>query len=155
MAKNDNKPTIRETLVGKNYEYYKPIFEKFDQDGRQKVWDWKIFIFAPLWYIYRRMPFKGVLLIGIQIVIATICASLKSPIWLGVYLASYLMYVRVGFYGIFDFYMNTKKLEKDYESIGKDKMKEKFLKDKSGPEPFITGCWVIGSAIIYIVAIFF
>lgn len=155
MAKKEKAPTLRETLVGKNYEFYKPIFEKFDQEGRQKVWDWKICIFAPLWYIYRRMPFRGVLIIGIQIVLATIFASLKNYLWLGVYLASFLLYIKVGMYGIHDFYMNIKKLEQEYSEIKKPKFQEKFIKDKSGPEPFITGCWVVGATIIYIVAVFF
>lgn len=44
----------RTSLIGKNAEYYIPIFEKLDQKGGTS-WNWCGFFFSPYWFAYRKM----------------------------------------------------------------------------------------------------
>lgn len=51
---------IYEAAIGKNIDYYLPIFEKFDRDGKTSAsWNWAAFFWNLLWCFYRRMNLIG------------------------------------------------------------------------------------------------
>ena len=54
QSSEDELRSKRISLVGKNSEYYIPIFEKLDQKGGTS-WNWCGFFFGPYWFAYRKM----------------------------------------------------------------------------------------------------
>ena len=55
---NDNSATSNadKIFVGKNYEeYYRSKFERFDNTGSKKSWNWVSFFFTWPWLLYRKM----------------------------------------------------------------------------------------------------
>ncbi len=152
--KISNKIKMNEKdFVGKNYEYYEPYFKEFENGGKKSSFNISALLVAPYWYIYRKMTFTGAFIVGIQVILATLAYFLKSPLWIGIYIASFLLYVRAAFYGNFDYYKRIQNLIKDSNNID-DKFKERFLKDKSSVDVYMTICWIVGSIIIYIFALF-
>ena len=152
--KLNNKIKITEKeFVGKNYEYYEPIFKEFESKGKVRTSNVSALIVAPYWYVYRRMTFKGAFIIGIQVILATLAYFLRTPLWIGAFIASFLLYVRAFFYGNYDYYKRIKSLKNDSNFID-DKFKERFKKDKSGVDVYMTLCWIVGSIIIYALALF-
>ncbi len=99
------------------------------------------------------MVFTGAFIVGIQIILAIPAYFLKTPVWIALYLATFLLYVRAAFYGNFDYYKRIENLKKDSNNID-DKFKDKFLKDKSGVDVYMTVCWIIGTIILYAFALF-
>lgn len=150
--KNNRKITEKE-FVGKNYEYYEPFFREFEKRGKMRTLNLPSLFIAPYWYIYRKMTFTGAFIIGIQVVLATLAYFLRTPLWIGIFIASFLLYVRAAFYGNYDYYKRIQDLKKDSNNID-DKFKERFLKDKSGVDVYMTVCWIVGSIIIYAFALF-
>jgi len=52
--------------IGKNTEYYLPIFERFDRDGKTSAsWNWAAFFGNWLWCCYRRMYLNGILFLAL------------------------------------------------------------------------------------------
>lgn len=151
IIKNNRKITEKE-LVGKNYQYFEPLFEEFKKNNNRS-WNLPALIIAPYWYIYRKMTYTGALIIGIQVILATLAYFLRTPVWICLYVLSFLIYVRTAFYGNHDYYKRIMSLKKESESID-DKYKDRFLKDKSGVDVYMTVCWIVGSILIYILALF-
>lgn len=61
---------IYEAVIGKNINYYLPIFERFDRDGRTSAsWNWPAFFCGGLWCLYRKMNFVGFLYIFVLMVL--------------------------------------------------------------------------------------
>ena len=150
--KNDRKISIKE-LVGKKYdEYYKAIFEKFDE-GNKSNFNIYACIFAPYWLIYKRMTFTGISVIGLQVILSIFAYYLTGPITVGIYISSYILYLLTGVYGE---YMYYKKILSNMEFSQQidDKFKDRFLKDKSGDDIYMTIVWIVGTIIIYLVAYF-
>lgn len=142
-----------EDLVGKNREYYKPIFEKFDSEGKSKELNVYALVFGPFWYIYRKMTFLGVFIIALQLIMCTLAASLDNIIFtLGV-VATFLLYLKAGYYGNYDYYKRLKQVRDESGTIP-EKHRERFINDKSGVDMFITICWVVASIIMFIYAVF-
>lgn len=141
-------------LVGDKYkEYYKEAFEKIET-GTKRVLNKKALIAGPYWYIYRKMTFKGVIMISIQALIATIAYAIKSPLWIFLFVLSFLTFVYSGYYGNYDYYKRVHSLKEESKSIS-DKYKGRFYVDKSGVDGYITGCWIAGTIFLYAVIIFF
>lgn len=152
IIKNDRKVS-QEDLVGKKYEYYKPIFEVFEKEGKVKSFNLQALLFAPFWYVYRKMTYRGAIIVGIQACLATLAYSLKTPLWISVYLLSFLIYLRTGFYGNYDYYKRIVELKEDANHID-DKYKDRFLKDKSGTDLYMTICWIVGTILIFAMSLF-
>lgn len=62
--KNDNSVSRRQlyrAAIGKNIDYYLPIFERFDRDGKTSAsWNWAAFTGGWIWCWYRRMNLIGI-----------------------------------------------------------------------------------------------
>lgn len=149
----NNRKISEEDLVGKNYEYYKPIFEVFEKEGKTKSFNPQALLFSPFWYVYRKMTYKGAVIIGIQACLATVAYYLKTPLWISIYVLSFLIYLRTGFYGNYDYYKKIKTLKEDANHID-DKYKDRFLKDKSSVDMHMTICWIVGTILIFAMALF-
>lgn len=150
---NNNIKISEKEFVGKNFEYYEPLFKDFEKNGKKRTFNLPSLFIAPYWYIYRKMTFIGAFIIGIQVILATLAYFLRTPLWIGVYIASFLIYLRTAFYGNYDYYKRIQDLKKDSNNID-DKFKDRFLKDKSGVDVYMTVCWIVGSIIIYAFALF-
>lgn len=148
----DKKIEIKD-LVGKNYDYYKPIFEIFESGTEKKYFNKNAMLSAPYWLIYRKMVAHGAVIIGIQIILLMLAFTLKSPIFAVAFALSFLEYVRVGFYGNYSYYKKIKKL-KEYGDNVEVKYRHKFVNDKSGVDLQITIAWIIGTIIITIIALY-
>lgn len=148
----DKKIEIKD-LVDKNYDYYKPIFDIFEEGGDKKYFNRYAMFFAPYWLIYRKMVAHGAAIIGVQIILLMLTFTLKSPLFGAVFALSFLEYVRVGFYGNYSYFKKIKKL-KEYGDGVAIKYRHKFVNDKSGVDIQITIAWVIGTIIIAIIALY-
>lgn len=148
---NNRVITVKE-LVGKKYDYYEDIFKSFEK-GEKKHFNIYALLFAPYWYVYKKMIFTGIGIIGLQVILATLAYFLPNPITIGLYALSFLLYLKAGFYGEYDYYKNVMSNKKFSESID-DKFKDRFVKDKSGDDIYMMICWLVGSIIIYVVALF-
>lgn len=152
-VKINNKRKISiEELVGKKYNsYYKDVFEVFDKGENKRHFNIYALIFSPYWYIYKRMTFFGISIIGLQVVLFTIAFYLTNPMTISLYCLSYLLYLRSGFYGEYDYYKRMLSY-KEFSNQIDDKFKDRFLNDKSGDDLYMTICWVVGTIIIYVLA---
>lgn len=150
---NNNIKISEKDFVGKNYDYYQVQFIDFEKNGKKSTFNLPALLVAPYWYIYRKMTFTGAFIVGVQVILATLAYFLKTPLWIAIYIASFLLYVRAAFYGNFDYYKRIQNLKKDSNNID-DKFKDRFLKDKSGVDVYMTICWIVGSIIIYAFALF-
>ncbi|WP_101772923.1 DUF2628 domain-containing protein [Peptostreptococcus faecalis] len=151
---NEYKNEIEiDDLVETNLEYYKPLFDKFEKEGKVKSFNLYALLFAPYWYIYRKMIFKGILLIGFQAILATFAYSIKSPLFIGLFLLSFLLYVRAGYYGNYDYYKNVLKLQSMGNTVAV-KFRHKFMNDKSGVDLYMTTIWIFTSIALYAAVVF-
>jgi len=56
VNKDSNLSNADKVFVGKNYEeYYRSKFERFDNTGSKKSWNWVSFFFTWPWLLYRKM----------------------------------------------------------------------------------------------------
>ncbi len=57
LVNNDSNSSNADSIfVGKNYEeYYRSKFERFDNTGSKKSWNWVSFFFTWPWLLYRKM----------------------------------------------------------------------------------------------------
>ena len=70
--KSYNKKIEIKDLVGKNYnEYYKNVFDIFEEEGKVKIFNLPALVFTPYWFIYRKMIFK----IKIKVIIIIIYST--------------------------------------------------------------------------------
>lgn len=66
--------------IGQNSEYYIPKFNSLKAQNKKDSWNWCSFLFAPYWFIYRKMYGYGAAILG--------CAFLLSFLgWFGSILA--------------------------------------------------------------------
>ena len=144
--------SISDLIGEKNNEYYMEAFEKIES-GEKRVFNKSAVFAGPYWYIYRKMVFRGVLMIAFQAIIATMAYATKSPIWITAFLLSFLTFVYSGFYGNKDYYNRIVTLVDESKSID-NKFKGRFYVDKSGVDAYITGCWIVGTVFLYAVIIF-
>ena len=74
-------------------------------------------ILAPYWYIYRKMVLQGASIIGLQVILAMVASVMRQPLWIGIYILSFGLYVRAGFYGVHDYYKHVNKLKKQGDEV--------------------------------------
>lgn len=68
--------------------YYQVAFAEFDKtvgDTWQVKWNWAAFFFSWIWYLARGMPAKGLILLGVSIVLSFGLAWWVVSIYTGLY----------------------------------------------------------------------
>lgn len=147
------KLTVEELLSDKNKEYYLPIFKEFEEGKTKKSFNKAALLAAPYWCIYRKMIFKGISIIGLQIILCMLAYIFKTPLMIGIYLLSFLIYVKMGFFGNYTYYKRLKKAVEEYKGVD-DKYYDKFVADKKGTDLYLAICWVVGTIILGGIALF-
>lgn len=159
MFKNNIKyENIKEVtikgLVDVNYnEFYKKAFDFFEENNTKKYFNKGAFFAGPFWYIYRKMTFRGIAIIGIQVMLATLAYFLKNPIWISLYILSFCFFAHAGFFGTHTYYKKIISHVEESKKIDK-KFLGKYYHDKKGVDRYMTGCWICGTIIIYYIALF-
>nr|WP_314278035.1 DUF2628 domain-containing protein [uncultured Peptostreptococcus sp.] len=146
------KEIDRKDLIEKNVDYYELIFKSFDRGGEKRVFNIYALLLTPYWYIYRKMLLQGCIIIAIQVLLAMVVSVIRQPLWIGLFLLSFTLYIRAGFYGIYDYYKHINKLKIQGDEVDV-KYRHKFVSDKSGVDSYIAACWVGGTIFLYAVGI--
>lgn len=50
-----------ECAIGPNHDYYRPRFERYDEQGAGISWHWPAFFATSSWYVYRKLYLVGIL----------------------------------------------------------------------------------------------
>lgn len=70
MQSQKNSPQKIKQFVGDhNYEYYLKIFESFDQELSKNSINYVALVFGSLWFFYRKIYLKGILVLFLPIII--------------------------------------------------------------------------------------
>lgn len=129
-----------QSLIGQKSEYYVPKFNELKTQNKKTTWNWCSFLFAPYWFIYRKMYGYGAAVLGgafLLSLINNIAISLMS-------LAGYIVF------GVFGNYIYMQTLEK--KAIQLKSMSEpyrsQFITKNSGTNTTATVLTIIGYAIL-------
>lgn len=68
-----------EVPAGASADYYQRADEQFEAGGSNVVWNWAAFLFGALWYLYRGMWAKALLLAALVIISG---GFLAIPVWI-------------------------------------------------------------------------
>ena len=68
------------SFINSNFNYYIPLWERIEKEGRIFSWNWASFLFFPFWLFYRKMYFCGIIYSLIYCFINTILSLIINPL---------------------------------------------------------------------------
>jgi len=74
-------------FVGTNQEYYIPKFQMLKMQNKKTSWNWPAFLFAPYWFVYRKMYGYGFAALAVAFLITLVDVPIISILSLGGYIA--------------------------------------------------------------------
>lgn len=149
---------LYQAAVGKNVDYYLPIFERFDREGKTSAsWNWAAFFISWIWCYYRRMDRIGSLFFMIAIVLGAMeKIDKENSIALPLLLLNILLFAGLGMYANAFYYNHiNKKIRsldlKDENDLYKESF-SKMFKPNNAVFYIISG--FIGLVVVGIIAAF-
>ena len=127
-------------LVGTKLNYYFPKFTKIKFQNKKNTWNWCTFLFAPYWFIYRKMYGYGAAILGIQFVISLINNPFLS-------ILSLIGHIVLGIFGNYIYMQNLEKKSLQMKTMSEpDKIV--FIDQKSGTNTTAVVLAIIGYSIL-------
>ena len=130
------------SLIGENESYYANKFQEIKNQNKETSWNWSAFLFAPYWFIYRKMYKYGIAFIGITALLTLINSVLFSCV-------SILGYILVGLYGNF-IYMKWLEKKIATNNVYGQNQSQNLLKYK-GVNQLASALAVVGSFFLYFI----
>lgn len=127
-------------LIGTKTEYYVPKFTEIKTQNKKNSWNWCSFLFAPYWFIYRKMYGYGAAVLGAVFLLSLINNVVISLLSLGGYIA----------FGILGNYIYSRELEKKATQLKSmnEPFRTQFISKNGGTNTTATVLVIIGYAIL-------
>lgn len=127
-------------FIGAKTEYYIPKFNQIKAQNKKSSWNWCSFLFAPYWFIYKKMYGYGAATLGGMFLLNLIGGWFLSLLSLAAYIV----------FGIMGNYIYMQQIEKhtaQYNMLT-EPMKSQYLSKNSGTNTTATVLTIIGYAIL-------
>ena len=111
-------------LVGTKQEYYIPKFQEMKTQNKTTSWNWAAFLFAPYWFMYRKMYSYGIIAMSIAFLLSLINVPAISFLSLGGYVA-------IGVFGNY-MYMNWHEKNAQQAKTMAEPTKSQFVQKQGG-----------------------
>lgn len=128
------------TFIGAKTEYYIPKFNQMKVQNKKSSWNWCSFLFAPYWFIYRKMYGYGAATLGGMFLLNLIGGWFLS-------LLSLAAYIVFGIMGNYIYMQQVEKHTAQYNMLT-EPMKSQYLSKNSGTNTTATVLTIIGYAIL-------
>mgnify|MGYP001090271951 CR=1 FL=1 len=129
--------------IGKNSEYYIPKFNEMKAGNKKNSWNWCSFLFAPYWFIYRKMYGIGIGVLVVAFILSLIPSYLLSILSLGGYIAL----------GIFGNYLYMQHIDSIVQQMATmpDIAKRQFASEKGGVNKNALIGTIVGYGVIVLI----
>lgn len=124
-------------LIGTKKEYYIPKFQEMKTKNDKITWNWPAFLFAPYWFIYRKMYNYG---IGVLIA-AFIISSIGGPF---MNILALCGYIAIGLFANYIYMDHLEKLSAQAKEM-KEPFNTQFIANKGG----VNGAATVIAIIVY------
>lgn len=132
--------TDLQSLVGTKSEYYIPKFTEMKFQNKKNTWNWCAFLFAPYWFIYRKMYGYGAAILGALFVLSLINNAFLS-------ILSLVGYIVLGIFGNYIYMQNLEKKSLQMKTMP-EQNKIQFISQNGGTNTTATVLVIIGYAIL-------
>ena len=150
----DDYSSKRAALIGKNTEYYMPVFEKLDQKGGTS-WNWCSFFFTYVWFAYRKLYGWAAIAILVPLFAGAVCGLFLDSVTIDQAAVDvFLTLFEFGLNLVFGFVANgiyKKRIDKSIYYMPKDyAAREKYIQSKGGVNQIAAGIMAVIFVGVYI-----
>lgn len=141
--RSDTSADVCMQFVGKNQSYYAAKFSTMSVQNKITSWNWCAFLFAPYWFIYRRMYGYGATILTVAFLLSLIPSWIISILSLSGYIAL----------GIFANYIYKKRIDSLIAQVNTmpEASKNQFIASNGGVDKKSTTWVIIGYCMLNVI----